>query len=253
MKKSSEEKFEQFWKGQETSRRILELFTFLPDACVCVKDRSGQYVWANQAQASLHGYHHQRLLLGKNDFDVYERHIAEQFAADDQQLMATKTSAWNQTWLLSDHFRRLRWFVCSKVPLFEEGKDATGIAIVMRQLAQTQPMVAAYEGMEVVLSAIVNHHAEPLRIQDLANLVYLSHSQFDRRFKEIFHVTPQQYILQVRLRAVCHALCHTDDSIAEIALKTGFADQAHLSRLFRKEMKMTPLAFRKQYHKRAQK
>lgn len=246
--KSLTEELHAYWKGHEANRRLLELFTFLPETCVCVKDRAGRFVWANQAEVALHGFRQEKQLLGKTDFDVYEQHIAEQFAADDKQLMAAKSSAWNRTWLLSDQFRRLRWFVCSKVPLFEEGEEATGIAIVMRQLAQSQPLVAAYEGMEIVLSTIVNHHAEPLRIQDLANLVFLSHSQFDRRFKEIFQVTPQQYILQVRLRAVCHALCHTEDSIVEIAAKTGFADQAHLSRLFRKEIKLTPAAFRKQYH-----
>jgi len=246
----SAEELKQFWNGQEACRRLLDLLMLLPDACVCVKDRLGTIVWANQAEAALHGFRQERQLIGKTDFDLYEKHLAVQYAADDQRLMISKTPAYNRIWLLSDHFRRLQWFVCSKVPLYEEGQEATGIAIMMRQLAQTQPMVAAYYGMEVVLSTIVNHHAEPIRVQDLANLVFLSHSQFDRRFKEIFQQTPQQYILQVRLRAVCHALCHTQDSIAEIAARTGFSDQAHLTRQFHKEMKMTPLTYRRQYHER---
>lgn len=230
-----------------SQRRILELFTVLPETCVCVKDRQGRFLWANQAESTFHGFRRPVQLLGKTDLDLYEKRLAEQYFADDQRLMARQIAAWNQVWLLSDHFRRLHWFVCSKVPLYEDGQESRGIVIAMRQLAQTRPILPAYDGMEEVLSAVVNRHSEPIKVQELADLVHLSHSQFDRRFKEIFQQTPQQYILQVRLNAASHALCHTEDSIAEIAVRTGFSDQSHFTRQFRKEMKMTPLTYRRKY------
>jgi len=236
--------------GTQSMPRVLELFTYLPDACVCVKDPQGIFRWANFAEAAFHGFERMEQLLGKSDFDLYEQRIAEQYAADDRRIMLAQAPSWNQVWLLSDHFQRLHWFVCSKVPLFEAGQASTGIAIVMRQLAQTRPIIPAYQGMEAVLSAVVNHHAEPVRMQALADLVHLSHSQFDRRFKQIFQQTPQQYVLRVRLNAACHALIHTEDSIAEIANRTGFSDQSHLTRQFRKEIQMTPLAYRRHYRNR---
>lgn len=234
-------------RGADGLRRVLELFTFLPDACVCVKDRRGRFEWANLAEVAFHGFQQNDQLIGKTDFDLYEQRIAEQYAADDQRVMITGESSWNQVWLLSDHFHRLHWFVCSKVPLVLDDGEVAGIAIVMRKLAQTRSLIPAYHGMEEVLSAVVNRHAEPIRVQELADLVHLSHSQFDRRFKQIFQQTPQQYILRVRLNAACHALTHTEDSIAEIAAQTGFADQSHFTRQFRRELNMTPLAYRRRY------
>jgi len=236
-----------FWDQLGPHRRMLELFSHLPDTCVSVKDRQGRIVWANDSEAAFHGIRQTERLVGMTDFDLYEQRLAEQYAADDQRIMQTKAASWNQVWLLSDHFQRLHWFVCSKVPIYDDASDASGIAIVMRQLAQAKPLISAYQGMEVVLSAVVNRHPEPIRIHELADLVHLSHSQFDRRFKELFHQTPQQYILQVRLNAACHALCHTDDSIAEISVRTGFADQSHFTRQFRKALKMTPLEYRRRY------
>ncbi|WP_437222009.1 helix-turn-helix domain-containing protein [Planctomicrobium sp. SH661] len=241
------QEFPTFGAEFSSQLQLLELFAHLPDACVCVKNRQGRFVWANQAEIALHGMSQIGQLTGKTDFDIYENRLAEQYSGDDHRVMTTKSPSWNQVWLLSDHFSRLQWFVCSKVPLYAEGKEAHGIAIVMRQLAQARPMVAAYHGMESVLSEVVNRHAEPIRIQELADMVHLSHSQFDRRFKEVFRQTPQQYILQVRLNAACHALCHTDDSMAEIAVRTGFSDQSHFTRQFRSAMNLTPLAYRKKY------
>jgi AraC-like DNA-binding protein len=40
---------------------------------------------------------------------------------------------------------------------------------------------------------------------------------------------------------------YTDESLAEIALKCGFADQSHFSREFRRQFTRTPREYREYY------
>ena len=51
---------------------------------------------------------------------------------------------------------------------------------------------------------------------------------------------------RVRVHEASCLLADTDTSISEVALETGFYDQAHLSRTFRRWMGMTPSEFRKE-------
>jgi transcriptional regulator GlxA family with amidase domain len=46
------------------------------------------------------------------------------------------------------------------------------------------------------------------------------------------------------VREGARALRHTNDSIQEIAWKTGFADQAHFSRTFKASYRTTPTEYR---------
>jgi transcriptional regulator GlxA family with amidase domain len=52
-------------------------------------------------------------------------------------------------------------------------------------------------------------------------------------------VTPHIYQIQVRLQKATELLA-TGCSIAEVALATGFCDQSHLQKLFKKKFGITP-------------
>jgi AraC-like DNA-binding protein len=78
-------------------------------------------------------------------------------------------------------------------------------------------------------------------------MVHLSVSQFDRKFKRLFQMTPQQYILRVRINAAAQTLATEAISVAEIAQQAGFYDQSYFTKQFRKQMGLTPSAYRRQY------
>jgi len=65
-------------------------------------------------------------------------------------------------------------------------------------------------------------------------------SQLDRKFKRLFQLTPQQFLLRVRLNAACQMLGSTDRSVSQIALGVGFYDQSYFTKHFRRQMGMTP-------------
>lgn len=70
----------------------------------------------------------------------------------------------------------------------------------------------------------------------------LSRFQLVRAFARELHVTPHAYLVQRRL-AVARGLLDAGSSIADAAAAAGFADQAHLTRLFRRSLGFTPAAY----------
>lgn len=73
---------------------------------------------------------------------------------------------------------------------------------------------------------------------------YLSHS-----FKEVTGFTVMQYVLLKRIAYSKNELCFTDKSIIDIAMDCGFNSQSNYISTFRQNECITPLQFRKLYHK----
>jgi AraC-like DNA-binding protein len=86
----------------------------------------------------------------------------------------------------------------------------------------------------------------PVRLNTVAAQVALSVSYFSRAFKETFGTTPHMYVLRLRLELAQKLMLTTEDPLSQIALACGLADQAHLSKLFRRLMGETPNAWRRQ-------
>ena len=92
-----------------------------------------------------------------------------------------------------------------------------------------------------------DNHSHPIEVKELAKLVHLSVSQFERRFRKVFQISPLKHIMNVRIRSACLMLTTTNDTIAAIALDCGFYDHSHFTRNFRKIMGISPKDYRKQY------
>lgn len=79
-----------------------------------------------------------------------------------------------------------------------------------------------------------------LTIEALAREVGLSTAHFARAFKETMGLAPHQYLLARRLERARRLLETTSATLSDIAQRTGFADQAHFTRLFKRAFGTTP-------------
>jgi transcriptional regulator GlxA family with amidase domain len=89
------------------------------------------------------------------------------------------------------------------------------------------------------------HLGQPLTLEALAELVPLSISHFCRAFAKTFGLTPHVYIIRLRLELAQDLMLTTREPLSQIALACGLADQAHLSKLFRRYFGETPSGWRR--------
>ncbi|MBD2099646.1 AraC family transcriptional regulator [Leptolyngbya sp. FACHB-261] len=83
------------------------------------------------------------------------------------------------------------------------------------------------------------HYAENVSLQQLAQLTQLKPLRLLRVFRQEVGLPPHAYLTQVRvLRA--KALLALNWPIAQVALATGFTDQSHLNRHFKRLVGTTP-------------
>jgi AraC family transcriptional regulator len=63
-------------------------------------------------------------------------------------------------------------------------------------------------------------------------------------FRRHFGCTIGAYVRRQRVALACHHLTGSDSPLAHVALLTGFADQSHFTRTFKRQIGLTPAAYR---------
>lgn len=97
--------------------------------------------------------------------------------------------------------------------------------------------------LRVATQYLDEHCLTTVRLQELAALVGLSPSYFNSAFKASTGVTPHQWQVQARVEWVKARLQEQASSLSEIAAAAGFADQAHMTRVFKQYAGLTPAAW----------
>jgi AraC family transcriptional regulator len=77
---------------------------------------------------------------------------------------------------------------------------------------------------------IMAHLEEPIEVAKLAAIAGRSSFHFTRILARTVGVTPHRYIVRLRLQCAIELIRDRQHGLAEIALRTGFSDQSHLTR-----------------------
>ncbi|YCM46891.1 AraC family transcriptional regulator (plasmid) [Verrucomicrobiaceae bacterium 227] len=109
----------------------------------------------------------------------------------------------------------------------------------------TEPGEPYDESIAKAVNIVTTRYHEPLRLDDILSLLPLSRATFTRHFKASTGKTFTEFLTEVRINHVCHALVTSKRHVTEIALGSGFNDLPHFNRTFRKKTGQTPLAFRR--------
>jgi AraC-like DNA-binding protein len=83
-----------------------------------------------------------------------------------------------------------------------------------------------------------------LTLTDLAGVACLSPYHFSRSFEQAIGLGPQRYVMQRRLERAKSLMRRTNEPLAMIAQPVGFADQSHLTSIFRRETGVAPGRYR---------
>jgi len=224
---------------------VEELFDRVRDAVFTVKDPQGRYLAMSRSGVERCGLASKAAALGRTAFDLWPPEMARRYAEQDASLLRTGRPFVDALDLTLYPDLRPGWCLTQKVPL----KDRSGRVVALACLSTDLPEPSRAGLIDAPFARAVDHihahYAEGLRQEDLAAVAGLSLAQFERRMKKLFHLSPGQYVMKVRIQAATLALAETAKPIAAIALETGFCDQAALGRHFKQVVGLTPAAYRK--------
>jgi len=91
---------------------------------------------------------------------------------------------------------------------------------------------------------------EPLTLDSIAKSVGTHPVHLARAFRQHYHCTIGEYTRRLRVEFACSEISATDSSLAEIASRTGFYDQSHFSRTFKRIVGVTPGEYRTAFRSR---
>jgi AraC family transcriptional regulator len=90
----------------------------------------------------------------------------------------------------------------------------------------------------------------PPSLSELAGEVGVHPVHLARTFRANFGCSVGEYVRQLRIEHACQRLTASNASLVDIALDTGFADQSHFARTFRRFRGLTPATFRRLHRSR---
>lgn len=85
-----------------------------------------------------------------------------------------------------------------------------------------------------------NFRSGNIDVSFLAKMSGLSEAYFRKLFKQIHNLSPNQYIIELRLEYASHLLRSQLYTVSEAAYKSGFNDIKYFSKLFKKRYGVTP-------------
>ena len=91
---------------------------------------------------------------------------------------------------------------------------------------------------------IQNNYAN-LQIKSLADYIGLNRTYFTTIFKEKMYMSPQEYLMQIRMKRACELLLETDLPVRVIASSIGYENALTFSKIFRQKKGVSPMEYRR--------
>lgn len=85
----------------------------------------------------------------------------------------------------------------------------------------------------------------PWNLTDLAAEAGVHPVYLAGTFRRHFGCTVGQFVRRQRIQLACRLLGNTRQTLSEIAVRCGFADQSHFNRVFKRHVGLTPAAYRR--------
>jgi len=106
-----------------------------------------------------------------------------------------------------------------------------------------RPDRGSHPGLMRAAQFIHDHCSEALKLEDICAAAQLSPSYLSRAFKRHYGMTPHAFLINRRIQFARRQL-REGKLIADVALDSGFADQAHFQRAFKQHLAATPGQYR---------
>lgn len=237
----------QFFKELGENAEVFKaMFDEAPLLCFYMKDTEGRIMALNRRNCDVCNIKDEWDAIGLRSDEIFPPPYAEDYMALDREVLSTgKPVLKRVTQYPAD--RSLNFMISDVYPLRNAKGEVIGTARAYRLTADNGETSPQYGQIRTVSEYIEQHYAENIRLEQLISLSGMSKNKFIQTFSEVFNMTPWHYLTTIRLNAVRKLLETTDKLLSEIASETGFFDQSHLTRTFKKERGITPGEYRRNH------
>lgn len=236
-----------FLAAIDPERHFYRLFDHVSGVLFFAKDTEGRIFAANRQLLRRYGFLREEEIVGKTDFELLPRSLAEKFRADDLRVIRTAEPLLEIVELFINRQGVPDWFLTNKRPIFDHDGAVIGVMGTIENYEGYRKLEPPDLDISGALAQIRTGFHREIKIEALARDCGMSVRQFERKFKRHLKTTPQHFVMKMRVHAACDKLRMTSEPIASIALDIGFYDQSSFTRHFRKHMGITPLHYRKTY------
>lgn len=98
--------------------------------------------------------------------------------------------------------------------------------------------------VKYAMEYITNHYSERLRINELADFIGVNRSYLTSSFKKNIGCSPQEFLLDLRMKKAKSLLKKTDMSVSAVANAVGYPDQLAFSKAFKRHCGMSPRMYK---------
>lgn len=223
------------------------LFDHLPDIAFFAKDAAFRLVCASSRFVERFGFKSELDIVGQTDFDLFPPRLAENFRRDDEDILRTGQPKLNIVELFFTDQGLPDWFVTNKLPVMDTLGTVIGVMGTVHSYEGRRQVIQPYLQLEKAVSYIRQHFRSGVTVTELAEKVHLSTRQLHRKFVDAFGISPQAFMLKLRIQAACDLLQKEGAQISEVAREVGFTDQSGFTHHFVKQMGITPLNYLRRY------
>ena len=115
----------------------------------------------------------------------------------------------------------------------------------MREALRNEDTVASHRrAVERVITSARERLCEPISLQDMSRVAYISTFHFNRVFHQITGLPPAKFISAMRLDEAKRLLLNTDRSITDISFEVGYNSLSTFTRRFTQRVGLGPREFR---------
>jgi AraC family transcriptional regulator of arabinose operon len=100
--------------------------------------------------------------------------------------------------------------------------------------------------IDYALAYMHNAYQSKITVNDIADYIHIDRTYLFQLFKKELNLSPQQYLIQFRIKKATQLLLETQESIKSIALAVGYSDYSLFCRTFKKIMGQAPSNWREQ-------
>jgi AraC-like DNA-binding protein len=224
---------------------LITLFNDLQDTLFWIKDRDLRILAINPAFAERVNLPESEI-IGKTDADIYFPELARTFIADDRHVLKTGEPLYHKFELLAYPFGGVEWRSTTKLPLRDRDGGILGTTGISRPLRnRDEPLPAPYAALARLVAFARQKLSDGVGVRDIAREAGMSVATLTRHFREHMRLAPGEFLAQMRISRACRRLAHSPMTVVEIAVDCGYESPSAFSRAFRRQMKLSPSAYRR--------